>query len=131
MIDIQWDQKFSIGHERIDNEHRVFLDLIRNASLAAEENASEERVQRLLTEVRKYAEFHFCSEENLMLDTAYPGYEEHKAQHERLLLQLEDCLHDYRNEKLNLNEIVDFMFNWFALHTTGSDKKLVSHIHND
>lgn len=130
MINIVWDQKFAVGHERIDHEHQVFLDLIKNASLAGEEETPKEKVVRLLNEVRKYAEFHFYSEENVMLDLAYPDYEEHKREHQALLAVLEDRVHDYKNDRVELDEIVEFLFDWFALHTTGTDKKLTRHINN-
>jgi hemerythrin len=85
-------------------------------------------VLRLLTEVRKYAEFHFYSEENIMLDAEYPEYAKHKEEHEVLLANLDYHFHQYRLGASNLDEVVDFMFNWFALHTTGSDKKLAGYI---
>jgi hemerythrin len=32
MIAVEWDKKFEVGHERIDFEHKIFLNLIRKAS---------------------------------------------------------------------------------------------------
>ncbi|EXJ16705.1 bacteriohemerythrin [Imhoffiella purpurea] len=129
MIDIQWDDKFSVGHARIDHEHQVFLDLIRNVSLADDQKAPRERILRLLTEIRKYADFHFYSEENIMIDHAYPDYEAHKREHAMLVSSLDNRIHQYRlEEDDDLGSMVEFLFQWFALHTTGSDKKLVSHI---
>ncbi|EGV31147.1 hemerythrin-like metal-binding protein [Thiorhodococcus drewsii AZ1] len=128
MIDIEWDNKFSVGHERIDHEHQVFLDLIKNVSLCDDEHMPRERVFRLLTEIGKYADFHFYSEENIMLDTGYPDYEAHKREHSMLLCKLYDYIHRYRVEDIDLDSMVEFLFEWFALHTTGSDKRLVKHI---
>jgi len=127
MIEIQWDDKFAVGHERIDHEHQVFLDLIRNVSLADEQQAPRERILRLLTEIRKYADFHFYSEENIMLDHAYPDYEAHKREHAMLVSLLDNRIHQYRLEEIDLGCMVEFLFQWFALHTTGSDKKLASY----
>ena len=128
MIRIEWDDKYSVGHERIDHEHQVFLDLIINASRADEEQLPREKVLRLLNEIKKYAEFHFYSEENIMLDNGYPGYESHRQEHIMLLCNLDNKFHNYRFGLTSLTELVEFMFEWFALHTTYSDKKLAAYI---
>lgn len=128
MINITWDEKYSIGHARIDHEHQVFVDLIINVSRADDQQSSKDRVMRLLTELRKYAEFHFCSEENIMLDHDFPEYETHRQEHVRLLCDLDRRVHDYRLDVAALSDLVDFLFQWFALHTTCSDKRLAHHI---
>lgn len=128
MIDIQWDRKFEIGHERIDHEHRVFLDLIRNASLELDRHSPQEKILRLLQEVRKYAEFHFYSEENIMIDCAYPDYQNHKQEHDMLLSRLNDEFYSYKTGAVELEHVVNFMFEWFALHTTRRDLQLVNFI---
>ncbi len=128
MITIAWDAKFSVGHERIDHEHQVFLDLIKNASLAEYESAPRERILRLLMEVRKYAEFHFYSEENIMIDHRYPELDRHRGEHEVLLAKLDESIQDYREGTISLGKLVEFLFQWFALHTAGSDKQLTAFI---
>ncbi|MCP4596631.1 hemerythrin domain-containing protein [Neptuniibacter sp.] len=125
MIKIQWDKKFELGHERIDFEHRIFLDLIKSVSQLA---SDKERALRLLREVEKYAEFHFISEENLMLDTGYPDYSSHKEEHQILLATLKEKSFEYRHDQLSLEELSDFLFQWFALHTTQVDSKLTQYI---
>lgn len=126
MIDIKWDSKFEVGHPRIDAEHRAFVDLIRAVSLEAERGCPKEKALRLLLEVRKYAEFHFVSEENIMLDVGYPDYEEHRDEHAWLLRRLEHETYRYHTDSAPLDELARFMFDWFALHTTTEDKKLVA-----
>lgn len=125
MIDIRWDEKFEVGHPRIDHEHQVFVDLIRTVSLEAERNCSRDKALRLLLEVRKYAEFHFVSEENIMLDVQYENYDEHRQEHAWLLRRLEHETYLYHTSGTTLEQLAEFMFDWFAMHTTVADKKLV------
>lgn len=131
MIKLQWDSKFEVGHERIDHEHQVFLNLIRSASDAADNGSSKARVLRLLTEVQKYAEFHFVSEENIMIDIDYPEYSAHHQEHTRLLARLEDEFLAYGNDEISLEHIVDFLFEWFAIHTTRRDQQLAQYIYQE
>jgi hemerythrin len=129
MIKILWDTKFSVGHERIDHEHQVFLNLIRNISLMDDQDSSQhDRIFRTLKEIHKYAEFHFLSEENIMLDVSYPEYEIHKKEHEHLLAQLSDQIYAFTHEESRLESLVEFLFEWFAMHTTDIDKRLARYI---
>ncbi len=121
-INIAWDNKFAIGHERIDAEHRIFLNLIRTLSQETANAASRQRIERTLQEIYKYADFHFTSEENIMADIAYPGLAEQEDAHGRLLAQLKAEMHDYWAGSQTPDAIVAFIFQWFALHTTQDDK---------
>lgn len=131
VTDIRWDKKYSIGHERIDHEHQVFLDLIHNVALAGEVDTPREEILRLLTELKLYAEFHFFSEENIMLNVKYPDYEKHRNTHELLLANLEIKRHEYILNDTNLSELVTFLFDWFVLHTTIEDKKIAAYIYGE
>ncbi|MCK9606135.1 MAG: hemerythrin [Methylomonas sp.] len=132
-IDIRWDKRFEVGHLRIDHEHQVFLDLIRSVSLASEAEEPKAWCMRLLNEVRKYADFHFFSEENIMLRNGYPDYPEHQQKHTELLTLLDDRIHAYAIDRINLEAVVVFMFDWFAMHTTKLDKKFGKYLdgHNE
>jgi len=128
MKTIEWSQKYCVGHDRIDHEHQVFFDLIKNVERAELEGYATERVMRMLEEVRKYADFHFFSEENIMIDHGYPAYAEHHREHNLLLFNLEDKFYNFRAGKIPLSDVVEFMLEWFLVHTTGTDQKLASYL---
>ncbi|MCU7810502.1 MAG: hemerythrin domain-containing protein [Candidatus Thiodiazotropha sp. (ex Notomyrtea botanica)] len=128
MIKVAWSKKFEVGHERIDFEHKIFLDLIREASLLPEMGTSRERVMRHLDEVKKYALFHFTSEENIMFDVAYPDFKKHRQEHAMLLALLDERSHQYKDGDIDLDGVVGFLFEWFALHTTQVDTRLAKYI---
>lgn len=128
MMDIKWDDKYLVGHPRIDHEHQVFVDLIRAVSIAADAHMTKERAARLLMEVKKYAEFHFVSEENIMIDADFPELDTHQREHNHLLARLDDEVHRFRHDQIDLNHITNFMFEWFALHTTKMDLRLTRYL---
>ena len=128
MIAIEWSSKFEVGHERIDFEHKIFLNLIREASRLPGRGVSRERVLLHLNEVKQYAVFHFTSEENIMFDVGYPDIEPHKKEHEMLLALFDSRAHLYRSGEIELDEVVEFLFEWFALHTTQVDTRLAKYI---
>ena len=128
MIQVEWSKKFEVGHERIDFEHKIFLNLIREASHLPETGISRERVLMHLNEVKQYAVFHFTSEENIMFDVDYPDIEAHKKEHSMLLALFDSRVHEYRSGGTRLDDVVAFLFEWFALHTTQVDTRLAKYI---
>lgn len=131
VIDILWRKHFVVGHPDVDRGHQVFLDLIRNISWSSETKEPKDWCLRLLRELRKYADFHFFSEENLMLKTGYPDYLEHQAAHTELLASLDDRIAAYAGDQINLEAVVVFLFDWFVMHTTKDDKKLGKFLDKD
>lgn len=123
-IDIQWDKRFETAQPRIDQEHRLLLDLIRQVSQASEQGEPKAWCLRLLSEVKKFADFHFFSEENLMLRIGYPDYPDHQQKQVELFALLEERINAYSADRIDLEAVVVFMFDWFVMHTTKMDKKL-------
>ncbi|MDD2759616.1 MAG: bacteriohemerythrin [Methylomonas sp.] len=123
-IDIQWCKKFGVGHTDVDREHQLFLDLIRNVSEALDRQEPKDWCLRLLREVEKYVDFHFFSEENLMLKSGYPEYLEHQKKHAEFLVSLSERVQAYASDRINLEAVVVFLFDWFVMHSAQMDKKL-------
>jgi len=125
---MNWEKSFEVGHEKIDFEHRIFFDLIASVREAAVGNASRDRLRRLLAETQKYAEFHFLSEENVMIDCGFPSYEEHREHHRLLIRTLLDYVIKFETGKMDIHELVDFLTQWFTIHTTREDMELSRYI---
>ncbi len=125
---LKWDQKYELGHERIDAEHRIFLGLIVDFHEAASQGKSKDKLIRTLKEISKYAEFHFVSEENIMVDCHYQEQPQHAHLHDILLSEVKDKLSQFVRDEIGAEEVFDFLFSWFAIHTSNEDKKLVGYL---
>ena len=125
---MKWDRKFELGHERIDAEHRIFLELIVDFQESYVHGDDRQKQARILNEICKYAEFHFVSEENIMTDCAFPEREAHARLHAQLLSELNDMGWRFRSNQVEAEQVFEFLFQWFALHTSSEDRKLVGHL---
>ena len=125
---LKWDSKYELGHERIDFEHHIFLGLVTEFQEVASQLAPKEKQLRVLNEIVKYAEFHFLSEENIMEDCHYPDKARHVVLHQALLAEAKDNLHSFVRNNITADDVFQFLFEWFALHTSTEDKKLVAYI---
>jgi len=131
MLRAVWKTVYETGHPRIDFEHKIFLDLILQLEKDLSENLTFERIRRHLLELYKYTEFHFFSEESIMIDIAYPDLATHRRTHELLLEDLTSYIQSLSVSSLRERDLVGFLIEWFAFHTAGDDIRLARYVHRD
>lgn len=127
-MQFDWDPKYEIGNELIDKEHRSFIELIRNVAYSIEGDAGSDYIARLLVEVEKYAEFHFVSEENVMISCGYPELERHRQSHRSLIQRLRDHIERYVRGEIEAVTALEFLMDWFGTHTVREDQRIAEHI---
>lgn len=125
---ITWKKEFEIGHERIDGEHRIFFNLISNIERDFLRGLPAEKIARDLEELRRYADFHFYSEENIMQDIAYPERPDHIRLHRALMGALKEEIIMATGPKVDIAELVSFLFQWLCVHIITEDNKLAKFI---
>ncbi len=121
---IQWRSCYEVGDKRIDTEHRIFLGLIAQLADDIGRGRERERIERTFAEIVKYGEFHFLSEENLMIESGYPEYSRHKAIHDRLLADLRGI----QAERRDGDALIEFVVDWFTKHTVSEDTRIANHL---
>ena len=121
---IAWNDSLSTGVAEIDAQHKDFIKLIQRLQILHDKNGSKEFIHRILLELAKYAEYHFISEENLMLLFKYPLLTQHQEQHQMLLRSVKYKLEAYENGSLSLGEVIAFLSDWLLNHTTKEDRKI-------
>ena len=124
MENLNWKNKYSVGVFEIDAEHKIFLKTIKKIHHAFESGMSGEMLIRLLEELYKYADFHFTSEENVMLMNEYPDYESHKKQHDELMQTLSNTINFFNTDNIDKLKLIEFLVRWFKEHTTSVDLNL-------
>jgi len=125
MLTIEWKKEYEVGNFEIDSEHRIFVKIIQKLQ-NAHSNNDKQLVELLFVELLKYAEFHFCSEENIMIVNHYPDLLDHKKEHESLLAELRNRIFSLKYEYTDFDRLEKFLFDWFVNHTSSEDLKLSS-----
>lgn len=125
---IEWSNKFLLGIERIDAEHQIFADLINMFARKIDSGADRLSLARTLREIHKYAEFHFISEENMMLEWNYPELAAHAAIHKELLETLWKITINFSAEEIEPEELLDFLVDWFINHTAIEDQRISAYV---
>lgn len=128
---ITWDDHYLVGIERIDFEHRIFLDLINDFNESRLKNESVEILSNILQEIALYAKFHFKSEENMMQRINYPGLTEHQNHHRQLIDLLSAKMFGIQTKMYSPEEVEKFLFDWFINHVTHEDTKIFAFINSN
>ena len=87
---IPWSPIFETGHAELDAQHiRLLADGNRVKSLVDNNGSWDEIRSSVATFVKDCTE-HFQYEEQVLLHTGFPRYDEHVAQHQRIVKKLEE-----------------------------------------
>ena len=125
---IRWHPSMETGEPMIDAQHRMLVLLFRKLDVAIKMPASEQVVNATISELRRFVEFHFVSEENLMRETGFPGIEEHQAKHVALLAQLKRLLLSVVTGTEFPEDLLYFLNEWLVQHIASEDQRVASHI---
>jgi len=79
-----WSNKYSVGFEALDNQHRAFMRSLNELHAAAMRGKAREVAGPLLRQLVSLASGHFSTEEELMESTRYPGLAGHRDQHREM-----------------------------------------------
>lgn len=125
---LQWSEEISVGVEELDKQHKVLVNLINTLHDAMQERRSQEAVRDIIKRLAEYTRIHFAVEESLMRILSYPGYEEHKKQHEELTQSVVDLAKKVESGKAGISfALMHFLKSWLTNHIIDSDKKYTDH----
>lgn len=120
-----WKDGLSVGHEGVDAEHDKLVETIGEIELAVRVDAADVEVRRLVCRLADEIDAHFLSEELLMRQRGVPDFEEHVADHDRLVARLEDLSRQLSDGRLEpAPELAGWLQDWFTRHVVKHDRKL-------
>ncbi len=126
---IVWKDEYSVGVEVLDNDHKKLINLLNQFKTAYDYYTDAEFERQALEELVAYTKFHFEREESFMKQANYPEFENHKRQHESMILQVESFVEKYKREGHDsLIEVSDFLTNWLLNHINRTDKLYSNHL---
>jgi hemerythrin len=120
-----WDDKYVVGNEVIDRDHKALFVMINDFYDAFQESNRRRDLSIILTRLVNYAEKHFQREEAIMAANKYPVLEDHHAFHTKLYETI--CLLNGRLESDPApldRQAIAFLKDWLTDHILQEDLKL-------
>jgi len=122
---ITWKEEFSVGVAEVDFEHRELIELINSLHSSARPGAGRDAVIESLGEIFAQIASHFALEEKMMRASLYPGFLEHKQDHETLLDDLRDIMDEVEDDgEYDEAQLSIDLERWFSDHFRTHDAKL-------
>jgi hemerythrin len=121
---IEWDKKFSVNVKEIDIQHQGLFKIINDMDEAISAGKAQEVTQEIVQRMNKYAVIHFDTEEKYMIKFIYPGYAEHKKEHEQFIIKVGQMNGRIKaGVSVMSSEITRFLKDWLMNHILVTDKK--------
>lgn len=113
---IVWKDDYSVGVEKIDQQHQYLFHLINKLYVAVKNGFEMDIFDKLFD----YAKEHFEEEEAIMLKNDYYDYKPHVKQHKYFVKKVESMLSMPKVEQ----DMLIFLRQWLTQHILQKDKKL-------
>ena len=128
---ITWSDTMSVNIKSIDEEHKKLVNMINELHSAMGSGKGKDIMGKILIGLADYTKTHFALEENLMQKHAYPGYLNHKGQHDALTKQVNDLYIKFQEGKAMITiEVMHFLKDWLTNHIQNTDKKYAPFLNN-
>ncbi len=121
---ISWENNFSVGIGRFDEDHQQLVGYINKLHVGMIGGDSASSMGQVLDGLVSYTVEHFNREENLMKKHSYPEYDAHKTEHENLVKKVAEFQSQFKSGKTSFSlSLMSFLRDWLINHIKGSDMK--------
>ncbi len=122
---IEWREEFCTGIPGVDYEHQQLIREINTIFAQVDGNADKEDVIDSLGNIYGSISAHFALEEQMMERHGYEKFDEHQADHERLLDDIRDITIGFENEdEMDAEKFTRKLNDWFQIHFSTHDSRL-------
>lgn len=131
----EWNKRFNIGVDSIDNAHRKLFSIVRKLiHLSNYENNGQWACAEGIKYFKNYAIEHFTDEEAYMLSIGYKDYEIHKRLHDdmryKTLPALEKDLVESNYSQESIQHFLGICLGWLTSHIMIVDRAITGKISN-
>ena len=124
MAYIEWDDKYSVGVEEMDTQHKKLFRISNELYEVIKAREYDDRLSETFDSLLNYVKEHFYSEEKIMQERGYPGLESQRKAHVSFTINLVSYYYQFKNRQTTVpHELLDYLKNWLFDHTMLADKK--------
>jgi len=122
---IEWNnERYSIGIDIIDNQHRELFIITNQLHEILEQEHYQKDAIKILKRLYAYTCYHFTSEEALLKEYGYKELPEHNSIHKTFQNKIKEFLEGIRTKQnYALLPLLDYLVEWILKHIQGEDTK--------
>jgi hemerythrin-like metal-binding protein len=116
-------KELDYGFTSMEREHAGQLKLLNDLKAAVRAGADDRLVYALLNELVEHTNLHFLSEQLAMKLHAYAAYESHLAEHERLMVEVQNLKRSLaEGTATDKHRLIEALRSWLHVHIQTADK---------
>ena len=121
---ITWNDQYSVGIRKIDDQHKRLVGFINDLHGSMLEGKGKEVMGKILGGLIDYTRTHFLAEESLMSLYRYADFEAHKKEHDGLTGKVLDLQRKFQEGTASMTlDLMTFLKDWLTNHILKLDKK--------
>ena len=128
---MEWSEKFNIGIDVIDNQHRQILDYINALEKIRATGAAREQIKDVFDDLIDYTQSHFSFEENLLAQVNYQFLPSHRSIHELFVKRLKDCRQRFDNGESVEDDLNRLLSKWLINHIQHDDQDYIDAVRDN
>ena len=123
---IEWNDAFSVGIQKIDEQHKKFFSITNLLFDSMRGAQDRDVVGSVLKELQQYVVYHFKAEESLMKMYNYPNMNAHKQEHDGAIHIVNKLVLDYERGIHTVDiELLKFLSDWLQNHILQVDRNYI------
>lgn len=131
MLLITWSNDLSVNVKKFDREHMKLIGIVNDLHSAMGSCRGKEAIAHSFGRLIDYTKSHFEAEEQLMETLAYPGYLDHKAQHDELTKTIMHIHNEFFEGKMFITaHVMNLLKDWWSNHILRSDKRYAPYLND-
>ena len=121
---LQWNEKYSVGVQAMDEQHRIMISALNELNEAMTTTHDAMAGEHLLDKLLSHTHHHFNHEDELLEAAAFPGAASHRRHHADLRRAVTGFMGHYGGPALNV-DLMFFLRDWLKVHILVQDKTYV------
>lgn len=124
MAIMTWDEKYAVGIDIIDQQHKQLIRMIDDLHEALVAEKGQQLLGEIVARMVDYAVYHFSTEELLLKQNGYALYGSHKREHEEFTAKARELQERVEGRGFVLSlEVLRFLRDWLTNHILVNDRK--------
>jgi hemerythrin len=121
-----WSNKYSVGVEALDNQHKALMKVLNELHAASMRGKASEVAGPLLRQLVTASGEHFAAEERLMESSGFSGLAAHRSKHRELAGKIGEFVARHeKGDTTAYTPLLYFMRDWQTKHMQNEDQEYV------
>jgi hemerythrin-like metal-binding protein len=123
-----WDEKYSVGIQSIDDQHKEIFRILDQLFLELKSGKAQQSILQTINELQIYASSHFHKEEYFFREFNFAESAEHIIEHQQFTEKIAALKADAKAGKLGSSfELLHYLKVWINHHILEVDMKYSEH----